>query len=300
VRVGSAYRPIVKDLDGDTLDAASGDLLTSGDVARLLGVAPATLKRWTDAGRIPCIRTAGGHRRFFGADVERLRVRLCARGDALSRWVDGLLQDRDAALAAALLLERERRGSWKGVAEALGPVLFEVGRRWADGEWCVLDEHAASERLSRALARASELLTVRPDAPRLLLATAEGDEHTLGLSLVELCARERGWRALWAGRSTSAEEVARAVERGEVEAVALSASPASRRESLERELRVVAPACGARGVPFVVGGSGPWPAPPAPGTLERTFPGLEAWMRGIEARRGAAAPRDVARDGVSA
>ncbi|HET9597750.1 MAG TPA: helix-turn-helix domain-containing protein [Anaeromyxobacteraceae bacterium] len=283
-------------LDGDASGTDAGsdqaDLLTSGDVARLLGVASATLKRWTDAGRIPCVRTAGGHRRFLRSDVERLRVRLGARGDALARWVDGLLQDRDAALAGALLLERERRGSWNAVAEALGPVLSEVGRRWADGEWCVLEEHAASERLSRALARTAESLAVRLEAPRLLLATAEGDEHTLGLSLVELCARERGWRALWAGRATSAEEVARAVERGEVEAVALSASRASRPESLERELRVIAPACGARGVPFVLGGSGPWPSPPSPGKLERTFPGLEAWMKSIEARRGRAANRE--------
>lgn len=38
--------------------------LTPGQVARTLGVSPRTIDRWADMGRIPCIITLGGHRRF--------------------------------------------------------------------------------------------------------------------------------------------------------------------------------------------------------------------------------------------
>lgn len=43
--------------------------LSIDEAARLLGVGPSTLRRWSDAGLIPVFRTAGGHRRFREADV---------------------------------------------------------------------------------------------------------------------------------------------------------------------------------------------------------------------------------------
>ena len=38
----------------------------------MLGVSPATLRRWSDAGRLRVFTTAGGHRRFSRAALERL------------------------------------------------------------------------------------------------------------------------------------------------------------------------------------------------------------------------------------
>jgi molybdopterin-binding protein len=38
-----------------------------GQAAELLGVSPDTVRRWTDAGRLPIARTRGGHRRIDGA-----------------------------------------------------------------------------------------------------------------------------------------------------------------------------------------------------------------------------------------
>ncbi len=43
--------------------------LSLSKASALLGVHPTTLRRWTDAGNFPCLRTPGGHRRFRGADV---------------------------------------------------------------------------------------------------------------------------------------------------------------------------------------------------------------------------------------
>ncbi|TMD10117.1 MAG: MerR family DNA-binding transcriptional regulator, partial [Chloroflexi bacterium] len=34
-----------------------------GQAAELLGVSPDTVRRWTDAGRLPTVRSRGGHRR---------------------------------------------------------------------------------------------------------------------------------------------------------------------------------------------------------------------------------------------
>lgn len=42
------------------------------EASSLLGVSPATLRRWSDAGRLRVFTTPGGHRRFSRAALERL------------------------------------------------------------------------------------------------------------------------------------------------------------------------------------------------------------------------------------
>lgn len=47
---------------------AQDSYLAPGQAARILGVSPKTVVRWANDGRIPCLVTLGGHRRFR-ADV---------------------------------------------------------------------------------------------------------------------------------------------------------------------------------------------------------------------------------------
>ena len=46
-------------------------LLTPSEVAEWLRVNPKTVTRWARAGKIPAIRTLGGHRRFRASDIRR-------------------------------------------------------------------------------------------------------------------------------------------------------------------------------------------------------------------------------------
>jgi MerR family transcriptional regulator, light-induced transcriptional regulator len=279
------------------LDTPASTPLTTRDVARDLGVSPATVKRWAETGTLPSVRTPGGHRRFQARDVAAVRERLSRSPGSLDAWVKRLLADPDRALAAAVHSERERLGSWSAVADALGPVIHEIGRAWEAGELCIAEEHTASTRLTRTLARACERLEPRASAPRALLATPAGEDHTLGLSLVELCMRERGWRASWAARSAPLEELLAAVGDGAVDVVALSASVASPPARLAAVVDALGPACRARGVALVVGGRGPWPEPLEAARRLRTFSTFAGWMADLEQAReslprGGAAHRD--------
>ncbi len=263
----------------------TGTLLTSTEVARRLGVTAATVKRWADTGVLECARTAGRHRRFDPVVVERFQ-RAHGTAGAPGRFVDRMLEESDPiALQADLLRERARLGAWWRVAEWLGPEIEELGDRWATRRIGIVEEHLASDRLARALARCAEALPPRPDAPRILLAAAEGEDHLLGLALVDLCVREEGWRSLWSGRVTPIAELIRQVEAGAVDAVALSASVAADRRRLAAEAAEVGEACAGAGVGLVVGGKGPWPEPLSQGRLERTFEGLREWMNGIDGGR---------------
>jgi excisionase family DNA binding protein len=48
------------------------DWLGLGEASRLLGVAPGTLRRWSDSGQVTSFTTPGGHRRFRRSVLERL------------------------------------------------------------------------------------------------------------------------------------------------------------------------------------------------------------------------------------
>lgn len=263
------------------------DLLTSAEAARLLGVGATAIKRWSDSGSLTCIRTPGGHRRFSRSELERLRrgVSQVDTDQDWSDWLDILVRDGGTHLLhARLQTERGRTGSWHRVAVRLGDLLAEVGRRWADGQLTVIEEHVASAALHRALATVCDTIPVAPTAPRCLLASVEGDVHTLGLSLAELCLREAGWRSEWAGAPTRTSDVTDRVSSGTIDLVALSASATSTNtHHLAAVVDAMATVCRPEGVGLVLGGSGAWPEPPSYGVRFRSLPAF--YQFALEHRR---------------
>ncbi len=254
----------------------------------MLGVTAGSVKRWADLGLLRCARTVGRHRRFAPDEVDRF---LRERGDAVagpSRWLERLLSGCDAhQLLADLYSERGRLGGWLPVAESLAPVLAEIGQRWADGALSIMEEHVASERLARALAHVADQLPARAGAPRLLLATAEGEDHTLGLSLVELVARDWGWPAVWAGRRTPVAEVVACVAGGSVDALAVSASVVCDPGELLAQTERLGAICRAGDVHLLLGGEGPWPDWIPYGARVQTLGELRGWLRLVESGGGA-------------
>ena len=56
--------------------------LQAGEVARLLGVSPKTVARWSSEGKLPCSKTLGGHRRYDGKVIAAL-VEHLTRGEQI-------------------------------------------------------------------------------------------------------------------------------------------------------------------------------------------------------------------------
>jgi excisionase family DNA binding protein len=52
--------------------ASRNDWISLSEASRVLGVSPATVRRWSDAGRLRVFTTPGGHRRFSRSALERL------------------------------------------------------------------------------------------------------------------------------------------------------------------------------------------------------------------------------------
>jgi excisionase family DNA binding protein len=247
------------------------ELLTTAGAARLAGVGASSVKRWADEKLLRCVRTAGGHRRFYRDDIEAL---LREQGDALVgaavNWADILLGESQLEIQGQLFRARDRLGSWHAVANELGVALAEIGLRWARGEVTIVEEHVTSEKLSRALEGTIDAVPSTVQDPHSVLAMAENDDHTLGLSLVELCLREAGWRTVWSGNRTPTKDLAALARSGHVAMLAISASSASSdAQQLARQAEELGAACRQASVLLTLGGSGAWPEAPHYGTRVR-------------------------------
>lgn len=256
---------------------STGRTLTTTEAAAIAAVAPSTIKRWADQGLLGYSRTVGGHRRFDRAAVERLLRESTASVGATDEpaddgWVRCLIDGPRFEIDSRLLEARARLGRWCDVADEVAAGLRELGTAWELGHVSIAEEHVASDNLTRALTRAGDSLPTRRDGPRCLLACAANDEHTLGLSLAELCLREVGWTPVWLGRRTPLGELVRLVTQGDAELVSLCASVASRDAAelaaIEAELGAV---CVQHDVGLVLGGAGSWPALPTFGTRMESF-----------------------------
>ncbi len=191
------------------------EVITLPAAARLLGVGPTTLKRWSDQGRLPHTRTPGGHRRFLRSVVLDFRALVDPRASASalaghlslrlghpSEWVDRAhtLADPDR-LEAALLALRAGCPSWGVAADTvltqfvMGLRLRHLEGRLSEGAW-----RALQRSFVRSVQRAAGRLRPGVGSPVALLATPAGATGPMLIALAETVLRECGYTVLDVGR----------------------------------------------------------------------------------------------------
>ncbi len=197
-----------------------------GEFSRRVGVSPELLRAWEQRyGLLHPIRSPGGFRLYGEEDAERVgRMRraldqgLSAAEAARAALDTGAPSEGLIKTARGRLLEATQQYDEGGVQAvldeaiaALGlealtrelvlPTLFEVGRRWQDGEIEVSQEHFASH-LIRGRLLALARLWGRGSGPLALLACAPGEQHDISLVIFGLLLRSYGWRILFLGSDT--------------------------------------------------------------------------------------------------
>ena len=220
---------------------------SSRELAEVFSVNESTIKRWSDAGYIECIRTKGGHRRFpiqsvmrfvqeSKMDVPELASQLFANQELRSNLVAGntdVLAPKLKAAALAGDLSESLAILRAGLAskpnllalfnEVVFPVLTEIGTEWAAGKLTVDMEHLASQTVRDALTRLQS--SIHNDAPHgrfALLSCFEGQLHDIVLSCTSIYLQSRGWKVYNLGQSTPTDSLLRAVKSHKPHLVLLS------------------------------------------------------------------------------
>lgn len=142
-----------------------------------------------------------------------------------ARVPDRLLQALERFDADAIYRELGQSllaiGAAAFVREVAGPLLIDVGERWADGRLSIADEHLVSGLMRNLLGGLVHARSGR-SGPRIILATLPGEHHDLGLVMAGLLAVDAGLSLYFLGAEVPVEDIVRSARRAEAAVVGLS------------------------------------------------------------------------------
>lgn len=146
-------------------------------------------------------------------------------GSADLRAHMALIRGHDTpALRSELMRLLARHGVLRFVTEVLGPLGTALGDAWLRGQLEIFEEHAYTETLQTVLRQALAAIpqSSRANAPRVLLSTLPGEQHGVGLLMVEAMLALDGCQCVSLGVQTPVWDIALAARAYRSDIVALS------------------------------------------------------------------------------
>jgi len=174
-----------------------------------------------------------GHRpgRIIAHSVDELAILANARGATDDRReleiFLRLVKTHDSAeLRRHLNQALMRHGLQRFVLDIVAPLNVAIGDAWMRGELAVFEEHLYTEHVQIALRTVINAFPRQAGAPRVLLTTFPGEQHGVGLLMVEALLVPEGAQCISLGVQTPIEDIRRAAVAYDVHIVALSFSAA--------------------------------------------------------------------------
>ena len=201
----------------------TGANLTTKEVARLLRVSEATVKRWADDGALPAEKTVGGHRRFSVQAIAQIRRDrgIGAGSNRLDRGSTGKEVTTKAALSSATFLDIILLGDELEASAVLidgylhqhtlawlfdstiGEALHELGKLWFAGVVTIADEHRATRVLLNGLQKLRAIIVPTDSTGmKAICCGIEGDLHEVPVHLAEVILESEGWEVINLGPNT--------------------------------------------------------------------------------------------------
>lgn len=283
-------------------------LLTTSEVAELLDAHPSSIKRWATEGSLPCLTTAGGHRRFTldkvraFSDATGIPFHFAVLEEDLHGFVSALqlaAGELDQALVNMFytwfLHGKSDRAEWAlthlhktrytigGLFDrVLAPVLSRLGGEWERGRVSVAEEHHVSQQVLEALYR------LRPQAgsrhgvrPTAICAGAENAQHILPLQAARLVLEQQGWNVVFLGPAVPNDDLAEMIVKTGARLVTVSFAAPLTAGDVRRTLAALAAARGRQPFELAIGGK-PTLGVELPAALRsaksfRTLAAFETW-----------------------
>jgi MerR family transcriptional regulator, light-induced transcriptional regulator len=186
----------------------------------------ARIKRLMDRGHRPGKLMAMDEAALLALDDVRGAVPATPDDPQLDDWLHLVKTHDSEALQQAFHREMAKRGMARFVQDIVAPLIARVGDAWSRNEIGIFEEHLFSQHLEKLFRTTLANMAPQTGYPRVLLTTLSGEEHTLGLLMVEaLLVVEEAYPVLL-GPQTPIDEIVRAAQIKQVDAVCLSFSTA--------------------------------------------------------------------------
>lgn len=229
----------------------------TGEAAQLVGVHRSTVKRWCDAGELPCSVTEGGHRRIVlntllaYAEANNLPCSLLAfesQEEKVWQAVRRAEEQRDyegvvelayqwltggEVLQVHSLLQFTCERKWPLPVlfdRFLRPVMYRMGEAWREGAIHVGDEHRMSHVVLDGLhavkaSQRADALGRRSAPPIALVGCGPGNWHEMGALMVRMVLEAEGWQTIYLGADVPTRDFALQQAKHEADLVCISLAP---------------------------------------------------------------------------
>jgi len=144
----------------------------------------------------------------------------------LEAWLQLVRSHDSEGLQRAFYSELAKRGMSRFVQDIVAPLITKIGEAWSRNELGIFEEHLFSQHLEKLFRTTLANMAPLTGHPRVLLTTLSGEEHALGLLMVEALLVVEDVYPVLLGPQTPIDEIVRAANAKQVDAVCLSFSSA--------------------------------------------------------------------------
>lgn len=217
--------------------------LTTKEVARLLHISEATVKRWAETGALQSEKTLGGHRRFSIQSIARLRrdqnlglekqsrPTRAGRKETTSpviepsEYLELLLLGQEVEAGAMLIDAYLHHHSLPSIFDhTITEAMHGVGELWFRGDISVADEHLATQMVLSGLEKLRGVVVPEDQTGlRAICCGIEGDLHELPVHLAEIILESEGWDVINLGPNTPLFSLAEMVKQKRPDLICIAA-----------------------------------------------------------------------------
>ncbi|MDP1927681.1 MAG: MerR family transcriptional regulator [Thiobacillus sp.] len=184
------------------------------------------IKRLMDRGHRPGKLLALDDTALRALDEARPSVAANPGVPQLETWMHLVKTHDSDALQRCFYREMAKRGMAGFVQDIIAPLIARVGEAWSRNEIGVFEEHLFSQHLEKMFRTVLSNMQPQQGSPRVLLTTLSGEEHTLGLLMVEALMVVEDVYPVLLGPQMPIDEIVRAAQIKQVDAICLSFSSA--------------------------------------------------------------------------
>jgi len=202
----------------------------SHDAAKMLGVNVSTIKRWTDEGKLECIKSIGGHRKFTmehfaeflgknnkkvskinvfpieeDSDLEISHHILKGNFDYLADYVleQAFLSNRNRVQHVMNGLYLSQYPLHKIYDNLITHVLYKIGDLWESDDKTITEEHIATQTIRDSIVRLQGIIrTPKEITGKALCLNLANEMHDIALKMVDHILELKGFKVLFSGQIT--------------------------------------------------------------------------------------------------
>ena len=256
----------------------------SHDAAKILGVNVSTIKRWTDEGKLECIKSIGGHRKFMmdhfteflgknNKKVSKINV-FPIESDSDLEIGHHILKGNfdfliDYVLEQAFLSHRGRvQYVMNGLYLSQYPlyeiydklitrVLYKIGSEWESGNKSITEEHIATQTIRDSIVRLQGIIRIpQKKIGKALCLNLSNEMHDIALKMVDHILELKGFRVLFSGQITPLMKMEQVFKTFKPERVYISSTMVDNPELTQSEFNEICQLSDTHKAEVYIGGSG--------------------------------------------